>query len=219
MTIVLTPTSIYTTTLQGYVTDVQRLLHDSTYRYWTQAELIDYINAARRKVAAETGCLRQLVQNVPVDIGTSSFDLLSILSTRRVTGVLDIYLFYSTTTRYPLRYFVYSDFSRQGSVMYSYQGVPIIWSQLGDTAYISPVPAQAYVADFDVAIEPIALTSLTSYETELFSPFTNCVKFYAAYLAKLKDQRRAEAESFLLDYMRERSSGLASGVIRRLVGR
>ena len=48
-------------TLQSYLTDVQRLLHDANLNFYTQQQLTDYINSARERVVRDTGCLRQIV--------------------------------------------------------------------------------------------------------------------------------------------------------------
>jgi hypothetical protein len=47
-------------TLQNYVTETQRLLHDGSAQYWTVSELTDYINEGRQEVVCDTGCNRQL---------------------------------------------------------------------------------------------------------------------------------------------------------------
>lgn len=46
--------------ISGYITQVQRLLHDSSAQFWSVAELVDYINSARSRVVRDTGCYRQL---------------------------------------------------------------------------------------------------------------------------------------------------------------
>jgi hypothetical protein len=51
-------------TLQTYVTQVQRLLHDVTYSVWTIAELTDYINEARDDVSLDMHCNRHLKTQV-----------------------------------------------------------------------------------------------------------------------------------------------------------
>jgi hypothetical protein len=218
MTIILTPTGLSTLTLQSYITDAQRLLHDSTYQFYNPDELTDYANKARRKVAAETGCNRQLIKSFPITIGINNLSFLDMIPGRRITGILDFYLWYSDTTRYALRYFPYSQFSRTGTVVYSYNGPPTMWSQMPLNVFFSPVPAQAYNADFDVSVEPLDLIAVDDVDLEVFSPFSECVKFYMCYLAKLKDQRRQQAEEFLLDYVRERNSVMSSTMIRKLVG-
>ena len=46
--------------LSGYLTQVQRLLHDSSAQFWSTAELTDYINSARIRLVRDTGCYRRL---------------------------------------------------------------------------------------------------------------------------------------------------------------
>ena len=48
------------TTLAQYITQVQRLLHDATGVFYTQAQLTDYINSARERVVRDTGALRTI---------------------------------------------------------------------------------------------------------------------------------------------------------------
>lgn len=46
--------------LNAYVTQVQRLLHDSNAQFWSVSELTDYINEARIRLVRDTGCYRRL---------------------------------------------------------------------------------------------------------------------------------------------------------------
>lgn len=62
-------------TLQTYLTECRRLLHDAVGNFWSDPELIDYINAGRDRVAADTACSRRLVTitlNVQSCTGTGS---------------------------------------------------------------------------------------------------------------------------------------------------
>lgn len=43
-----------------YITDLRRLLHDSSDRFWTLQEKTDYINRGRSRVVRDTGCNRIL---------------------------------------------------------------------------------------------------------------------------------------------------------------
>ena len=47
--------------LAGYITQVQRLLHDANAQFWSTTELTDYINSARIRLVRDTGCYRNLV--------------------------------------------------------------------------------------------------------------------------------------------------------------
>ena len=53
-------------TLQGYITEVRRLLHDANANFYSDSQLTDYINSARQRVVRDTGCLRKLqITQVP----------------------------------------------------------------------------------------------------------------------------------------------------------
>lgn len=47
-------------TLQGYITQVRRLLHDANANFYTDQQLTDYINGARERIVRDTGCLRTI---------------------------------------------------------------------------------------------------------------------------------------------------------------
>jgi hypothetical protein len=59
-------------TLQNYVTETQRLLHDANSQYWTVAELTDYINEGRQMVVCDTGCNR-LLQIIYLSTGLEQY--------------------------------------------------------------------------------------------------------------------------------------------------
>lgn len=48
------------TTLQSYITEVRYLLHDANSNFYTNDQLIGYINDARERVVRDTGCLRTI---------------------------------------------------------------------------------------------------------------------------------------------------------------
>ena len=48
-------------TLSTYLTQVQRLLHDANNNFYSQSQLTDYINEARRRTVRDTGALREIV--------------------------------------------------------------------------------------------------------------------------------------------------------------
>lgn len=54
-------------TLQTYLTEVRRLLHDANAQFWSDSELTDYINDGRNRVVADTGCSR-LLQSVTLNV-------------------------------------------------------------------------------------------------------------------------------------------------------
>jgi hypothetical protein len=62
------------TTLANYTTQVQRLLHDSAFQFWSQAELTDYINAGRARLVRDTACVRTTqICNISTQVESYSF--------------------------------------------------------------------------------------------------------------------------------------------------
>ncbi len=62
-------------TLQTYMNQVQRLVHDSSLSSFTQAELIDYINEAREDTALDMHCVRHLTTGVQLLQGQEIYPL------------------------------------------------------------------------------------------------------------------------------------------------
>jgi len=60
-------------TLNSYITEVQRLLHDANANFYSTAQLTDYINSARERVVRDTGALREIqVTQVPSPVPASA---------------------------------------------------------------------------------------------------------------------------------------------------
>ena len=66
-------------TLQDYLTATQRLLHDSQFKYWTQATMVDAINGACNRVVGDSGCNRQL-QVFPLNAGQETYTYGSVVN-------------------------------------------------------------------------------------------------------------------------------------------
>ena len=45
-------------TLQSYITETRRLLHDATAVFYTNDQITSYVNSARARIVRDTGCLR-----------------------------------------------------------------------------------------------------------------------------------------------------------------
>ena len=77
-----------------------------------------------------------------------------------------------------------------------YQNYPSLWSRLGRGAsqiiYLWPIPGQASQMEIAVYCQPIPLVTDLTYEA-IPEPFTDGVKYYAAYLAYMNAQRKDDA--------------------------
>ena len=219
------------TYLIDYITDAQRLLHDATYRFWSQQDLIDYVNKARMLIVAETGCNRQLATMdiaAATDRAGATYSFSSIIVSpvqREVIDILDISLQYNTTTNYQLRYVPFSDAIRTNLWQYQNAGTPTHYTIHNRTVIIMQYPSIAYPAStFDCVVEPLELAvevngDNADLETDLINPYTECVGFYVAYLAKLQNQQRTDAEAFLTDYHKRKLQAIGTEFTRRLIGR
>ena len=65
--------------LADYLLDVRLLLHDTSGNYFTDAELVGYINEARTTVCIDTGCLRRLL-TVTLPGGVEAFPIGGVYS-------------------------------------------------------------------------------------------------------------------------------------------
>ena len=214
-------------TLQDYITDCQRLTHDSTFRFWTQQELTDYANKARKFVAMMTSCTRQVISFDVIaasSLAEASYNLDSNLVTvpilRRVTDILDVILNYSANTVYQLKYLPFSTMIRTGLWQTQYAGTPSYYTLNNRILILLQWPAIAYPnSSIDCAIEPLDLVDLTDVDADIAFPYTECVGYYMAYLCKLKNQQRDEADAFMGDFRRQIIMTSGFGFTRKLVGR
>ena len=101
-------------------------------------------------------------------------------------------------------------------------GQPSLWSKGppagtggGDYFYIFQIPSQSYQTDIDAVVLPNALIDDTTAE-QLTYPYTDLVQYYAAYLAKYKQQQMDESARFLSIYDELMCRGTAARYQRRI---
>jgi len=88
-------------TLQSYVTECQRLLHDANAVFYSVQELTDYINSARERVARDTGCTRTLqitqTPSNPTGLTSANAPIAWVGGATATTGSLVFYNIYTYT--------------------------------------------------------------------------------------------------------------------------
>jgi len=76
------------------------------------------------------------------------------------------------------------------------QNYPAVWARQGrgasSTIYLWPIPGQVSQMELDTYCQPIPLVTDLTYEA-IPEPFTDGVKYYAAYLAYMNAQRKEDA--------------------------
>jgi hypothetical protein len=198
--------------LDTYTTQTRRLLSDPNSAYWGQQEITDDINQARNRVASDTKCLRQLITNVPLVQGQENYPIVATVNagTPANLGLQVIEIFsvtiYWGNMRIKCDNRSFTEQDAKLRVFQNYQQRPGSLAIMGaNNVYLNPVPDQAYVSDWDVALVPLPLTSSTSVEVipVVFQPI---VQYYAAHLAKFSEQSLNEADMFYKKYGTERQA-------------
>ncbi len=190
--------------LSTYTTQTQRLLHDTSAQYWPTAELTDYINEARNRVAQDAKCIRALVPGLTLTPQTEVYVPQTFLPApygSLLISVMGITLYFGSL-RYKLGQLSFTNFdARFRRYQFNYQR-PVCFTRAGATnIWFGPNPDQAYATDWDISVIPDPLVDDTTVE-QLPIPFQEPVKYYAAYLAKWKEQAQGEAALFEQQYVK-----------------
>lgn len=135
----------------------------------------------------------------------------------KTLDILNVNLYWGNT-RVPLRYLPWTNFNAQLRYWQNYIGRPVCFSTFGQSRiYLAPVPDQSYTMELDTVILPTDLTlAAPSVTDEINDPYTAPVPFYAAYIAKYKEQSYGEAEIFKQEYMKQTQAVLNSVFTRRI---
>ena len=181
--------------LSDYITATRRLLHDATAQYWSDQELTDYINQGRNRVAQDTKCLRQLATGIILSSGVESYPVSALPNGSRVVDIMGVSIYWGNT-RIKLQYKPWTQFDAEFRYWQNMQSRPVAFSRMGGLqVFVGPKPDQNYTSDWDIAYMPEPLVSNNTVD-ELPDLFTSPVKYYAAYLAKFKEQSYGESEMF-----------------------
>ena len=195
--------------LTAYLTRTQELLQNpvpSSPLYAT-TDLTSYINSARSQIAGESECIR-VMGTLALMLGTQVYPFSSIVVTG-TSGVSGVFTVRGATvaiasgqvwlTPRPFPWF--QTYYLNNPV--PQQATPRRYSQFGQgvsgSFYIDPVPDQPYTLSMDCACYPISLVDDTTAEALPF-PWTDCVPYYAAYLALMSSQRTTDATAMWSQY-------------------
>lgn len=134
------------------------------------------------------------------------------MNTIDVLGISAIWGF----TRYALDWKPWSEFSAQARFWTNWQQMPAIWSIYGEsTPFIGPLPDQNYQCEVDSVVPPVDLVDDTTPEP-ITRAYQGPVKYYAAYLLKLKEQSFGESAIFKELYDQRVASVIGQTFTRRI---
>jgi hypothetical protein len=197
--------------LQQYISDTRDHLNDSGGQFFDEGTLTRYINRARRRVAASSGCLRVLppgTWTVP-NQEVYPFKAWNSLVQDAMTGVESVLACRSLAIAIgpggwkPMwRRVVFTDFQARfriyNSTFWGTISEPGWYAQYGEgeygKLYLAPIPSQATPFDVDLTCIPAPL--LTDKDPEPIPyPWTDAVSYWSAVLCLLQQQRRADASA------------------------
>lgn len=211
--------------LAQYIAEVQGHLNDSQGQFFTQPTLTNYINRARRRIAAVSGCIRVVPPGTQTKPGREVYyfsewnslvqqacpQAQSILACRSIAigiggewsqdadGVWAI----RRGTWKPLwKRIVWTDFQARfriyGGTFYGTISQPGWWAQYGEgpAAAIYLAPIPSISAPMEVDLTLIPAPLLTDDDDEPIPyPWVDAVSYWAACLALLQQQRSQDAQA------------------------
>lgn len=131
--------------------------------------------------------------------------------------VLDAYVYWGTNLRRRCGYRAWSIFAATLRTMSNFTGTPAYFSVYNNrSVYVAPIPDQTYQVDWDCVLEPVDLVTNDTATDSIPFPFHDPVPFYAAYLAKYKEQKFDVAQGFLSEYVKQAKASINSVFTRRI---
>lgn len=185
--------------LNTYIAQIQRLLHDPNGAIYAPTDLTLYINEARAQIAAEAACIR-FIATLPTSASQQSY-LFPSINVSSVVGAASVLVvrkvsYAETGTAIPIRgrpWEWFFDFCISNPAT----GTPSTWStlSLGSSGqlYLYPIPDAAASALLDCVLLPIDLLDDSTVEAIPY-PWTDCIQYFAAYLAYQNAQRNGDAD-------------------------
>lgn len=199
--------------LTAYLAATNQLLQNppAPNPLYSTALLTGYVNSARGQLAGESKSIR-FMGSLGLTIGQQvyPFTSISLPDAAGIQGVLDVeIMWYQVASGQkwirPRPWPWFSQYEFNNPVPSS--GPPKVWSQYGQGAqaqvapnpvgggsiYLSPLPDMAYTLTVDTCCYPVPLVDDTTPEAIPYL-WSDCVPYYAAYLALLSSQTSARAE-------------------------
>lgn len=183
-------------TLTTYRTDARRLLHDPLGDLWSDADMLAFINEAIKVRDRVTGCNRAL-KTLTLTAGTDTFAFSALTPATPVPfDVIGVNVVFSGV-RYRLTPMSFSQLNRRVRVLSPVlRDLPCAWARYGQTTvYVAPAPAASTSLEVDTCVYATDLAA-DSDDDGISYPFTEPVKYWVAYLAKLNERRPQQADEF-----------------------
>lgn len=197
--------------LARYITETQNFLNDSQGQFFSLPTLTNYINRARRRVAAASGCLRVLPngtftrknQEVYPFSDWTALVQDQLPGAQHILGCRSLAMALGKGGWKPMwRRLVWTDFQARFRI---YNGTfmgaisePGWYAQYGEgpigSLYLAPIPSMEMPIDVDLTCIPFPL--LTDNDVDPIPyPWTDAVAYWAAVLCLMQQQRAQDAQA------------------------
>lgn len=187
--------------LTAYIAQTRRLLNDESAQFYSDADLTVYINLARGQIAIQTACLlatgTAVVTANPVGLG-ALVGPTGYLQAINVRSVSTVNTDGSRTLLEGRPWQWFNTYYLNGPLV---TGTPTVWASFDQGVlgnfYVSPIgPATLSV---EATWTPAVLVDDTTVEA-LSYPWTDCVPYFAAYLALMSAQREDDGQRLMSLY-------------------
>jgi hypothetical protein len=200
--------------LATYINETQNLLNDAQGQFFSIPTMTTFVNRARRRIAAASGCLRVMPPGTITNKNQEiyPFSNWQSLVQEQMPGVQSILFCRSLSMAIGVggwkpmwRRLPFTDFQARfriyNGTFYGVLSEPGWWSQFGSgplgKIYIAPIPSQSMPMDVDLTCVPMPL--LTDDDPEPIPyPWTDAVAYWAATLCLMQQQRREDAQAMAL---------------------
>lgn len=197
--------------LAQYITETQDLLNDTQGQFFTVPRLTNFINRARRRIAAASGCIRVLPKGTVTKRQQEVYpfsDWMPLVQDQ-APGVQSVLHCRSLAIAIGVggwkpmwRRLVWTDFQARfriyNGTFYGIISEPGWWAQYGagpiGSVYLAPIPSQQMPMDVDLTCVPFPLKTDNDPEPITY-PWNDAVAYWAATLALLGQQRREDAQA------------------------
>jgi hypothetical protein len=197
--------------LAQYVADTQEHLNDTGAQFFKLPTLHRFINRSRRRIAAQSGCLRVMPKGTFTKANQEVYPFAewNSLVQDQLPGVQSILACRSLAVAIGVggwkpmwRRIVWTDFQARfriyNGTFYGVISEPGWYAQYGEgpygALYLAPIPSQQMPFDVDLTCIPTPL--LTDKDVEPIPyPWTDAVSYWAAVLCLLQQQRREDAQA------------------------
>lgn len=199
--------------LSDYISQTRQFVRDNltgaanlNSQFYTDAQVIQWINKARDDIARDTNCTREIAL-LSLNLGQERYSFSTIIAqlasqgmpARTVLWVVGAQLQWTTTLKFALDRLNWAQFTAYYRSIPTFQSFPLKYCEYAQSIFVAPVPNQSYTLECDTIFLPTPLVNTTDQETALYDPWSDLVPLRAASWLKMYQQSWQE-----VDYLKGR---------------